>query len=311
MNTDLQELFADAYRSAPATALDPDLVVRRGRRVRARRQAVTSTGALLGVGVVVIGSVALVGGTDHRSPGTGGAVGAAAGGSSRPSDGRPLDPGFTGQTPNGTPPVSVSITSGPYVIGPSGVPVPADVCQGRVPCTPSSTPGAGSASASASLPPGAVARPTPPAYMSAVSLPDPAPGFPFRRWHDQVDWTGPADVVGLGHWVLGIGLSERDGTQRDAAGNLTGYAVAGAQVTLTVFDSPMPTVVGGRINNSTVTGSITVAGVSGILASYVEKGRTFDELYFSTGRLHVQITGGYGATTAQLVALGDALTGLS
>ena len=87
--------------------------------------------------------------------------------------------------------------------------------------------------------------------------------------------------------------------------------MAGAEATLQVFDSPVPLVVNGRINGSPVTGHVEVAGVTGIQASYVEKGQTFDELYFSTGRLHVQITGGYGATTAQLVALGNALTGLS
>jgi hypothetical protein len=298
MSTDLQDLFADAYRTAPPSRLDADLVVRRGRRVRARRQAATSTGALLGVGVVVVGSVVLVGGSDHGTPGATTGTGS-------------FDAGFTGRSRSGTPPVSVSITSSPYAIGPSGVPVPVEVCQGRVPCTPSPTPGASSASASASLPPGAVARPTPPAYMSAVALPDPAPGFPFRRWHDQIDQTGPADVVGRGHWVLGIGLSERDGTQRDAAGNVTGYGVAGGEVTLSVLDSPMPVVVNGRINGSLVTGHVEVAGVTGIHARYVEKGTTFDEIYFSTGRLTVHVDGGFGATTAQLVALGNALTGLS
>ena len=76
MSTDLHDLFADAYRDAPPSTVDTDLVVRRGRRVRVRRQAVTGTGALLGVGVVVAGSAAFVGTTHHVAPGLVGAGGA-------------------------------------------------------------------------------------------------------------------------------------------------------------------------------------------------------------------------------------------
>jgi len=48
--------------------------------------------------------------------------------------------------------------------------------------------------------------------------------------------------------------------------------------------------------------------VVGHLAEYTEKGTTFSVPYFSTGEFTVEISGD-GVTTAQLVALGDAVTG--
>ena len=55
----------------------------------------------------------------------------------------------------------------------------------------------------------------------------------------------------------------------------------------------------------------TVAGVQGYVTTYAEKGTAMSALYFSTGHLSVEVFGFDHVTTGQLVALGNALTGLS
>ena len=61
MSIDLQDLFNEEGLGAPPAKLDTDYVIRRGRRVRARRRAAVGTTAFVGAGVVAVGTVALVG----------------------------------------------------------------------------------------------------------------------------------------------------------------------------------------------------------------------------------------------------------
>ncbi len=59
MSTDLHDLFARAGQTAPTSSVDPDLVVRRGRRLRARRRRVAASTLLVGVGCAVFASAAV------------------------------------------------------------------------------------------------------------------------------------------------------------------------------------------------------------------------------------------------------------
>ena len=141
----------------------------------------------------------------------------------------------------------------------------------------------------------------PPAALLEVSLPDPAPGFPLRRWTDDVG----LETVGSGerpHWTALFGL----GVQPDNADGTPG----GPQVTLRVGDFPMPANHGGTIEGHDVVASPEVAGVQGHVTLYSEKGTAIRELYFSTGTHTVEVIGFGGVSTDQLVALGDALQGL-
>jgi hypothetical protein len=80
MSIDLHDVFARAGQDGPASSLDPDLVVRQGRRLRARRRRVAASSVVLGVGVVVFGTAAVATNPPWTTEGTG-TVGPAAGGS--------------------------------------------------------------------------------------------------------------------------------------------------------------------------------------------------------------------------------------
>ena len=259
MSIDLQELFDQAGREAPASSLDGDLVVRRGRRVRARRRAVAGTTTLVGVGVVAFGSIALAG----TLPGGG------------------------------------QSTS---VVGPAGgdtpVTAPSDASTSTPP-TPSAP--------TTSTPPSN--QEAPPVGLADVSLPDPAPGFPIRRVEDKLTPTsfGPGKL----YWVQTFLLARRPATvTTDANGNTSGVP-NGPEVTVFVGDFPAAkTSPGGTIKGRKVVASPTVAGVTGHVTAYTEKGTPVKTLYFSGGGFNVEVIGFGGVTTRELVDLGNAITGL-
>lgn len=116
MSIDLQDLFDQAGRDAPAPALDGELIIRRGRRSRARRRVAVSTGAVVGAGVVVLGAAAAVdsglGGTQAPTM-----VGPAATGSSPH-----LSEGTTSPTPPPEKPDPASQNNAP--VGLEGVSLP-------------------------------------------------------------------------------------------------------------------------------------------------------------------------------------------
>ena len=116
MSTDLEQLFHDSVRTLPTSGVDLDLVVRRGRRVRARSRVRTAaTIGVTGAVVVGVGSVALTslgyGGTSH-----GPSVGAAAGGSVATSA---LGPTPTPVGPTASP---VDTSSSGLIVKPSDAP---------------------------------------------------------------------------------------------------------------------------------------------------------------------------------------------
>jgi hypothetical protein len=280
MSIDLQDLFNEEGLAAPPAKLDTDYVIRRGRRVRARRRAIVGTTAFVGVGVVAVGSVALAGNTSfggHAQPGVGAAAGSG------------LNASTTVEF--------IGTSSPPPAVTPSVSPVPdLSATPPALAVTPSGTPSPSGTS---------VAQGTPPADLAAVALANPAPGFPVRRWKDDVtqESTGPGT-----RWVAEFGLAVRPELTPTASPGVVLGQANGPEVSIFVGDYSTPIHLSG-LKSRPVSGSPAVAGVVGHLAEYTEKGTTFSVLYFSTGKFTVEIIGS-GVTTAQLVALGDALTGL-
>jgi hypothetical protein len=259
MSIDLQHVFNEVGRQAPAHNLDAELVMRRGRRMRVRRRMAVGTTTLVGVGVVAVSSVALAG----HLPGSGpvsSAVGPASG----------TGTSGTIASPEPTAP-------GPGTATPTG--------------TPSSKGG------------------TPPAELAAVALPDPAPGFPIRRWTDSVGLeSGPPGQEA--YWSATFGLAVTPPTtETDAAGSVSAYPT-GPEVTILVNSLPMPDVRNGKLEGHPVIATPTVAGVTGHVTSYLDKDTPVKDLYFSSGRLSIKVVGFDGVSTAELVRLGNALTGL-
>ncbi len=84
MSIDLHDVFAQAGQHAPASSVDPDFVVQRGRRLRARRRRVAASTLLLGVGAVAFASVAVATNLPGGDRSTA-SVGPAAGGSAAPA----------------------------------------------------------------------------------------------------------------------------------------------------------------------------------------------------------------------------------
>lgn len=104
MSIDLEELFRRAGSNAPASGVDPDLVVRRGRRLRARRRAVAATTGLVAVAAVALGSVVAAGALQPRAAGpagfaTSGPTAAVPSATERPTSSS--DPTPAGPTPTG------------------------------------------------------------------------------------------------------------------------------------------------------------------------------------------------------------------
>ena len=251
MSIDFKELFHEEGRHAPPSTLDTDYIVRRGRRVRARRRASVGASALLGVGAVALASVALA----STVPSVGGT--SAAGPASSSSAAGP----------------ALSASSSPAA-EPTGGPTPWGA---------------------------------PPADLAAVSLPDPAPDFPVRLFPDSVQ----PESSGAGNqsrWVSIFRLAASpERTSTPSPGVVVSHAT-GPEVTMFVGAYSKPVHLSG-LKSQSLAGSPEVAGVVGHLAEYTEKGTTFRCLYFTTGKFTVEIIGA-DVTTAQFVALGNALTGL-
>lgn len=231
MTIDLQELFDRAGHKAPASSVNGDLVVRRGRHLRARRRAVASAGALVVTGVVAIGAVAVAG--------------------TFPGD---------RQDPAMVAPVSaVSLLPD----GDAATPQPS-------------------------------AGDTPPAALAEVTVPDPAPGFPVRR---EPDSTGHMqDERGYSYWVNTYLLTDRSGW--DHVTLVVGY-------TPTAVVSPA-----GTIAAHAVIASPRVAGVTGHVTRFEEKGAAVTTLYFNAGDMNVMVSGVNHVTIDELVDLGNSVAGL-
>lgn len=146
------------------------------------------------------------------------------------------------------------------------------------------------------------------ATLRSVRLPDPAPGFPYRRQPDKVALT---DIEGGTYLIRTFLVDAKPGTTNtDANGNVTGGTSNGPQATITIGTFPIPQPEKVVIGGQTASSHPTVAGVTGTAITQTRNGVQGVDLYFKVGQLSVHILGTGGATTEQLVALGDALTGL-
>jgi hypothetical protein len=139
-----------------------------------------------------------------------------------------------------------------------------------------------------------------PADVAAIRLTDPAPGFPylqFRRTYAVPASSGPVCYTTLFLVSSAAGAAQPTGTG------------TGRQSSVRVSDCSSLTPAGGTpISNP------HVAGVTGDLVSYPAEpvGSSSDVIWslnFSSGKFTVTING-IGLTTAQLVELGNAVTGL-
>jgi len=277
MSTDLQHLFEEAALTAPSSTVDTDEVVRRGRRLRARRRRAAG-GALLGVGAAVAASAVLVTGSGLGAPAPGGG-------------GLVVAPGAGGAPSSALPSAPVD------------VPGPVDTTT-MATADPGPAPSGGAVKGGE--PPAALA-----ARFAAVTLPDPAPGFPVRRWTDEL----VQESVGGGAvtWSKLFGLAVTPGAETSTSDGGTTTTPTGPEITLRVSESVVAGPVDGRVFGNPVdaTSRVTVAGVEGTVSRYSEEGTDWVLLSFRAAGFHVEVGGNGEVTDAQLVALGEALTGLS
>jgi hypothetical protein len=150
------------------------------------------------------------------------------------------------------------------------------------------------------------------ARLMAVSLPDPAPGFPVRRWADPQRIT-PELLADGGSWTRVWGLAETPYREDTSADGQVTEVPTGPEITLRVGYFPMPRhgQGDGIYASERFVEDVDVAGGRGWITTTTDDGTRVRSLYLDTGELSVVIVGMGGVSTAQLVALGDSLRGLS
>lgn len=172
---------------------------------------------------------------------------------------------------------------------------------------PSSGPGTGEV-----LPDGEGLTPTQKSRLAAVALPDPAPGFPVRRWPDSsrigsTEFTR-GESASVRTWGLAVTPAK---VTTDANGNVGGIPL-GPEVTLFVGYFSLPAHGKGLSGQrEKLVADVDVAGGRGWVTTGSDKGSPTRNLYVGTGEMSVWISGIDGVTTEQLAALGNALTGLT
>jgi len=141
--------------------------------------------------------------------------------------------------------------------------------------------------------------------LASVSLPDPAPGFPHRLQPDAAPRLITLD--GTQSWSRNFSLAAKP---ESTASDGTGIA-NGPETVIEVGTCPMPGTAS-AIGGHPITERPSVAGTTGAVIKFEQSpGNPVTALYFHTGRFTVAITGINNASTEQLVALGNALTGLA
>jgi hypothetical protein len=149
------------------------------------------------------------------------------------------------------------------------------------------------------------------ARLMAVSLPDPAPGFPVRRWADPERISPTLGIGEASAWTRNWGLAVTPYRQVTGSDGQVSEVPTGPEVTLTVGYFPLPAhgkgLSGGR---ERLVADVDVAGGRGWVTTGSDKGSPTRHLYVAVGDLSVWIDGIDGVSTAELVALGNALRGL-
>jgi hypothetical protein len=140
--------------------------------------------------------------------------------------------------------------------------------------------------------------------LAWVSLPDPAPGFPYRLQPDAAPRL--ATVEGTQSWSRSFSLAAKPESK---ASDGTGVA-NGPEAVIMVGTFPMPGTAD-AIAGHPISERPTVAGTTGAVIKFEQSpGNPVTALYFHSGDFTVAMTGLYGATTVQLVALGNAIEGM-
>ncbi len=142
--------------------------------------------------------------------------------------------------------------------------------------------------------------------LSAVTLPDPAPGFPYRHGPDGAPHLSTVYGSPGPYWVRIFRVGTQPEQMSTSSGGTVSATPTGTEAVVVVGAFPLPRTYGA---GHTVSAHPEVAGVVGTAITGQEKGRPFVELFFKSGRFSADIIG-WGATTEQLVALGNALNGL-
>ena len=315
MSPDLEQLFRDSHSVTPPSRVDLDAVVRRGRRVRVRHQVrgaatIGVTGAVvLGLGAVAVSGTGRLGGVPLLGAGSGDGSGppacqmtssAQAANASPAPTGDPQGAAATSGSGVGSPPpATASPSSGSDAASPPAVSAsgstgswapasssPASTDGSVTPspgdATSEAVPGSGSVLPSAVKPDG-----PPPAALTAVRLPDPAPGFGARRAPDSV----------------GLEAGSSDGHPHWTAVFLVGRPCE-HEATVMVGDFPWPA----EVPKPTGADGLVVGLPSGL----VQPGAVTHEgeqtiLYFTTSRFTVKVVGGHGTTIEELLTLATSL----
>jgi hypothetical protein len=290
MSQDLEQLFREPSAPAPATRIDLDTVVRRGRSARRRHQVrTTATVGVTGALVVGIGALAASGQVTTGS-------GPAAGGGTAPG------PVTTTLAATADSPVPTPSASGAGDATVPPVPTPSSSGAVDVTTSPFPTPGSSGGTASAVATPTATAyppAPTPvsseaPAALRAVTLPDPAPRFGGRRFPDAVELTNDFNALPGPFWTATFGVGDATGVGRQATVFVGEFPMPPTSGTPTLGSSPGP-----------ITDTPTVAGHQ----AYVTHDGTQTILYFRAARFTVQVCG-WHASVDDLVTLAEALRGI-
>jgi hypothetical protein len=142
-----------------------------------------------------------------------------------------------------------------------------------------------------------------PVGIDAVGLPDPAPGFPIRRWTDDVAPTSGMGSANTTYYVAAFGLAKYP--YATLPGSPGSQVPTGPEITILVGDFPLDATAVAASN-----ANARVANTTGYIVSGMDKSTPTHDLYFSTGTWTVEIHGFGGVTTAELVALGNALSGI-
>lgn len=145
----------------------------------------------------------------------------------------------------------------------------------------------------------------PSAALTAVSLPDPAPGFPLRRFPDATARTTALDGAYWAHDFL-LGRTPPDCQPLPPAGDGS-CTPTGPEATVIVLGRAKDIRPGadGRLYGASVTGRRTVDNHT----AYVTQDGG-PALLFATGQFTVIVAGSAGTTVNELVTLADALHGL-
>ena len=265
----------------------------RGRRVQ---YAATAAASVAAVGVVTATTVVV-----HQTAGSGG-------GTSALASGLPSPTGGCFDTARPTPLASSDVATGKTPV-PVLTPIKSAVSSMTSPTSPTSSTVAASASAQVLDQP---MRQGPSQQIRAVSLPNPAPGYPLRRGGDSLAPTGFGPSAE--YWTATYLLAQTPGAQHSVGNGAVEVDPTGPEATVLVIDGhPF------NLDNPTTIEGLPVSETTTVLGhpAWVTSACDQTDVVFSTGRFQVLLAAAPGgddtvrdANVARLKELAAALEGL-